>query len=305
MTARQTDNQDIAELLDRIADLLDAQDADSYRIRAYRSGARNLRELDRSVRETDREFGRHGLERIPGIGESLAGVIQEYLHTGRSSLADRLEGEVSPEDRIALVPGIGEKLAREICAELGVETLEDLEMAAHDGRLESLRGFGRRRVAGVRDALAGMLSRSSRRSARERRWREREGADTRAEKPSVAILLAVDAQYREKAERGSLPTIAPRRFNPGRERWLPIMHAERDGWRFTAMFSNTARAHQSGATRDWVVIFFERSGEEDQCTVVTEPDGPLSGRRVIRGREHECAEYYRLSARESSVRMTN
>lgn len=298
MTIGQTENQDIAGVLEHIGDLLEAQDASPYRVRAYRNGARNLRAMDRPVRELERQSGRAGLESLPGIGESLAGVIQEFLHTGRSSLADRLEGEVSPEDRIALVPGIGEKLAREIHMDLGIETLEELELAAHDGRLEGLRGFGRRRIAGVRDALAGMLSRSARRRARDRRWRELDGVDTGSEKPPVETILAVDRDYRERAEQGALPKIAPRRFNPGREAWLPILHTESDGWHFTALFSNTARAHQRKATRDWVVIFFERSGDEDQCTVVTEPSGPLRGQRVIRGREHECAEYYRRSAGE-------
>ena len=70
------------------------------------------------------------------------------------------------------------------------------------------------------------------------------------------------------------------------------MHSDEDGWSFTAMFSNTARAHELGRTRSWVVIYYEHDGHEGQCTVVTETRGPLSGRRVIRGREAECAGHY-------------
>jgi hypothetical protein len=66
-------------------------------------------------------------------------------------------------------------------------------------------------------------------------------------------------------------------------------HVERDGWAFTALFSNTARAHALGTTDDWVVLFFERDGAEGRATVVTERAGPLAGRRVVRGREAECA----------------
>jgi hypothetical protein len=105
----------------------------------------------------------------------------------------------------------------------------------------------------------------------------------------VATLLAVDADYRERSARGALRPIAPRRFNPERKAWLPILHTERDGWHFTALFSNTARAHELGRTRDWVVLFYERDGDSGQCTVVTEFRGPLAGRRVVRGREAECA----------------
>ena len=50
------------------------------------------------------------------------------------------------------------------------------------------------------------------------------------------------------------------------------------------------RAHQLGHTHDWVVLFYERNGDEGQCTVVTETRGPLGGRRVVRGRESECAQ---------------
>jgi hypothetical protein len=84
----------------------------------------------------------------------------------------------------------------------------------------------------------------------------------------------------------------PRRFNPGREAWLPILHAEQGAWHLTALFSNTARAHELGRTQDWVVIFCVCDGDEGQCTVVSETHGPLSGRRVVRGREAECREHY-------------
>jgi hypothetical protein len=101
-----------------------------------------------------------------------------------------------------------------------------------------------------------------------------------------------DAQPRRRAEADELKKIAPRRFNPDNEAWLPIMHRDREGWSFTALYSNTARAHELGTTRDWVVLYYERNGREDQCTVVTETSGPLKGKRVIRGREEECRRYY-------------
>jgi hypothetical protein len=74
-----------------------------------------------------------------------------------------------------------------------------------------------------------------------------------------------------------------------REAWLPVLHTERADWHFSALFSNTARAHELGRTRDWVVIYFSQdSGPEGQRTVVTETRGPLAGHRVVRGREAEC-----------------
>jgi len=117
-------------------------------------------------------------------------------------------------------------------------------------------------------------------------------ADRLRERPPVDILLDVDAEYRRRAEAGELKKIAPKRFNPEGETWLPIMHTERDGWNFTALYSNTARAHDLGQTHDWVLLYYERDGEEDQATVVTETHGPVEGKRVVRGREAECKRFY-------------
>jgi hypothetical protein len=109
----------------------------------------------------------------------------------------------------------------------------------------------------------------------------------------VALLLDVDREYRQKADAGELRVIAPKRFNPSGEAWLPVFHAARGDWRLTALFSNTRKAHELGKTRDWVVIYFHLDSEpESQCTVVTETHGPLAGRRVVRGREGECAVHY-------------
>jgi hypothetical protein len=295
---RGPSNDEIAEALERIADLLEAQDANPFRVRAYRRGAATLRASPERIAERVAHGGRASLEGLAGIGKTLASQIEELVHTGRLAFLERLEGQVSPEDLFTTLAGIGEALAARIHRELGVETLEELELAAHDGRLAALPGFGARRVRAVRDALATILGRSTRRRARERRLRERADTpvlDAASERPEVATLLAVDEEYRRRTATGELRTIAPRRFNPEGRAWLPVLHAEKEGWHFTALFSNTARAHELGKTRDWVVIYYERDGEEDQCTVVTERSGALHGRRVVRGREAECA---RLAARE-------
>jgi len=295
-------NADIADALDRVADLLDAQGSSPFRVRAYRNAGETLRALPRSAADILRTEGRAGLRALPGIGTSIAALIDEYVHNLRLGILDRLEGQVSPEDLFTTVPGIGEELAARIHEELGVETLEELEVAAHDGRLESVRGLGPRRVRAIRDSLAATLAKSSRRRARRLRWLESgrpmgEGSAPSAAReagepeddhdPPVAMLLDVDAEYRRRAEAGELRLIAPRRFNPGGEAWLPVLHTERDGWKFTVLYSNTARAHDLGRTRDWVVIYWEEDGHEDQCTVVTERGGPHAGRRVVRGREGE------------------
>jgi hypothetical protein len=300
-------NDDIAAVLERVADLLEAQGAEAFRLRAYRAAADTVRRESRSVAEIAEREGLAGLDALPGVGRSLASTIREYVATGRLAMLDRLEGEVAPEDLLATVPGIGEELAKRIHERLGVETLEDLEAAAHDGTLETVRGFSRRRVQAVRDTLAGMLSRSSRRRARRAALLEHElhghgevdDRDRAPDEPPIEMLLSVDEEYRRKAELGELRTITPRRFNPERKAWLPVLHAQREGWSFTALFSNTALAHRLGTTADWVILYYERDGHEKQCTVVTERRGELAGKRVVRGREEECRARY---ARPQSAR---
>ena len=276
-------NAEISDALSRIADLLETQDADGFRVRAYRRGSERVRATPEPMATLYAHGGVAALDALPEIGKSLASVIAELVRTGRSSLLERLAGEVSPEDRFTTVAGIGEELARRVHAELGIESLEELELAAHDGRLARVPGFGARRVRAVQQALAGILGRDA--SRRGKRGAERE---TRPEsRPDVATLLDVDREYRSKAASGALRTIAPRRFNPGKKAWLPVLHTERAPWALTALYSNTARAHELGTTSDWVVIYYERDGREGQCTVVTERSGPRAGQRVVRGREAE------------------
>lgn len=295
-TACGTPNDDVADVLDRVADRLDAQRADHFRIDAYRRAADRLRWLPESVAEILDKDGRAGLEEIPGIGARLSSAIEEIVQTGRLGLLDRLEGQVSPEDLFTTIPGIGEALAHRIHDELHVDTLEDLEAAAHDGRLAALPGFGERRTRAIREYLDATLSRSARRRARSHR---RIGPGH--QRPSVAAILAVDSEYGRLARAGRLHCIAPRRFNPSRRAWLPVWHVDRNGWSFTVMYSNTARAHALGKTRDWVVVFIERDGEESQATVVTEYQGELAGLRVVRGRETECRRHYHVAGRSRSV----
>jgi hypothetical protein len=274
-------NAEIADLLERVGDLLEAQHADGYRVRAYKNAAQTCRTLERPLWEILEEGGLKALIALPTIGKSLATSIEEYLHTGRLGLLDRLEGQVSPEDLFTTLPGVGDELAHRIHDELGIETLEELEVAAHDGRLSQVHGIGDRRAHAIRDELAAVLARSVRRRAR--RVRAREQAEEH-DHPTVAAILEVDEEYRTKSEAGSLRRIAPRRFNPTGEAWLPVLHATREGWHLTALFSNTARAHRLGTTHDWVVVIYEQDGHEGQYTVVTEHAGPRTGMRVVRGR---------------------
>ena len=289
-------NDQIADVLDRIAEILEAEDENPFRVRAYRQGAQTVRNADQSIAELARRKDAEELTSLANIGSGIAAVIGEYVREGRSQLLEELEVNAPPEAVMTRVPGIGPELARRIVEKLDVQTLQELEEAASDGRLAEVEGFGRKRIEGVRASLAGMLSRSARVRQRERSESGKAAGNNDDERPSIALLLDVDAEYRRKADAGKLQTIAPRRFNPNGDAWLPVLHAKRDGWSFTALYSNTSQAHQLGKTRDWVVIYYERDGNERQYTVVTETRGPLEGRRVVRGREAENRRYYAAGA---------
>jgi DNA polymerase (family 10) len=290
MKRGEISNREIADKLDHVADLLELEEENAFRVRSYRTAAQTLRDLDQPVADLVRQDGDQALQALPGIGQKLAGSIREITTTGHLGLEEKLESEIWPGKLFAEVPGIGDELARRIHEQLGISTLEELEVAAHEGRLEQVEGIGPDRAQGVRVALSGMLSQSSRRKLREA-FRETAGREEQ-ERPPVSLLLELDEEYRAKAQQDQLRKIAPKRFNPEGEAWLPILRARRRGWSFTVLFSNTALAHRSGKTHDWVVIYYERDGEQRQSTVVTAERGALAGKRIVRGRERECREYY-------------
>jgi DNA polymerase (family X) len=293
--SRRPANITCADRLSEAATLLEAQGANPFRVSAYRRAADTLRETPGDIGEIIEREGAEGLEELPGIGRGIAGALVEMWRTGRWAQLDRLRGNADPVQLLTLLPGLGHRLAERIHDELHVDTLEALEVAAYDGRLENVAGVGPRRAASIRASLQAMLSRGRPRHAGTVTGPRGRPAATAhaADEPPVADLLAVDRLYREKAARGELPTIAPKRFNPSGEAWLPVLHLTRDGWHYTALHSNTALAHQLDRTRDWVVLFFyDDHHVEGQHTIVTETHGPLAGRRVVRGREAECIAHY-------------
>jgi putative hydrolase len=108
----------------------------------------------------------------------------------------------------------------------------------------------------------------------------------------VEEILDVDQEYRQKASEGGLRLIAPRRFNPTGKAWLPVLHTRRADRQYTALYSNSARAHELGTTRDWVVVYRDDDDGHGQWTLITAQFGPMRGKRIIRGREGECAACY-------------
>jgi hypothetical protein len=274
-------NRRAARVLEELAALLEEQNADRFRVLAYRRAADVVAGLERPIASILADSGVAGLERLPAIGPVIARGLRDLVATGRHPLLERLRHDRDPVQALSGLPYIGPATAERLHHDLGIDSLEDLELALHDGRLERDRWLGPKRRAALRDVLSARLRRGG---------APRALAPDRL--PSVGEILDVDREYRLGARRGTLPRIAPRRFNPEGIAWLPILHTRRGGRDYTALFSNTARAHQLGRTRDWVVIYFDGADRERQATVVTARGGALRGRRVVRGREPECLRHY-------------
>lgn len=301
MTTTQITNERIAEAIEQLAILLEERGDNPHRIQAYLTAAQTVRGAERPLQELYHEGGLAALKALPGIGDSISARIAAFIETGRLALVEELRRTLTPEVVFTRVTGIGEELARRIHEQLGVSTLEELEMAAYDGRLEQVEGFGSRRVRAVRHQLAAILTRETRRRLRKLRNASRRGRDPQpSQLPSVRELLNADLEYRVRGTAGELEMIAPARFNPSGAAWMPVLHTRRGRWRLTALYSNSPRAHQLDRTHDWVVVYYESEGFEGQATIVTETRGDLKGLRVVRGREAECLGFYTEQPRRAA-----
>ena len=264
-------------MLRQAAEILQAQHANPFRVTAYRKAAETAERRSESLRQLLAENGRAGLEAFPGIGAGISSAIAEMLRTGRWTQLERLRGSVDPGALFQTVPGIGPELAQRIHDALDVDTLEALEAACNDGRLDGVTGAGMRRAAAIRAALAEILGRPRLRrtgSIAYRRMNRRSGC--------CSTLIASTG----KSRAGNPADHRSRRFNPEGKSWLPVLHMRRAAWHFTVLSPTLLSAHQLQRTRDWVVVYFyDDQHAEGQRTVVTEQRGPLAGRRAVRGRE--------------------
>src|SRR2546428_7857060 len=135
-------NPDIARLFDEVADLLEIQDANPFRVRAYRNAARTIRDFPEPIAELVRA-GTRDLTDIPGIGEDLAEKITEIVTKGELALRKQLAAKL-PAGLLDLlrVPGLGPKRAKILYKKLKVKSASDLSKALDQGKIQKLKGLG-------------------------------------------------------------------------------------------------------------------------------------------------------------------
>lgn len=136
-------NQRIAQIFNRIADLLEIKGENPFRVRAYRNASKTIESLGKNLQEMVKQ--EEDLTGLPGIGKDLADKIREIVETGRLSKLDELEKQVPPGlIELLKVEGLGPKRLKVLHDELGITGLEELKDAAAQHKIRELPGFGKK-----------------------------------------------------------------------------------------------------------------------------------------------------------------
>lgn len=236
-------NADVVAVFTEIADLLEIEDANPFRVRAYRNAARMLAELGRDVRGMVDHPDE--LDALPGIGPDLAGKIVEVARTGSCALLERLRGELPAAiTGLLKIPGMGPRRVRTLHRELGIQTLAQLHQAAVQGRVRRVPGFGEKSEQRILAATRGMLQ-------PERRYRR---ADVEPVARALLADLGATAGVHQALAAGSLrrgcETVGDLDLLVTADDPRPVMDSLRAA-------RDVARVLESGVTRCSVVL---RSG---------------------------------------------
>jgi len=146
-------NQELAQLLFEIGDFLELQEV-PFKPKAYQQAALAVDNLEEDILDIYQKKGRKGLKDIPGVGESIAAKIEEYLKTGKIKYYEHLK-KTTPVavDELTKVEGLGGKRIKRLYEELGIKTLKDLEKAVEEHKIASLFGFGEKMEKNIGEAV--------------------------------------------------------------------------------------------------------------------------------------------------------
>jgi len=150
---RTMNNTDVAAVFGQVADLLEFQGTNPFRIRAYRNASRRIHDLPQSLADIIADPDRK-LTDVEGIGKDLAEKITTLVETGTLPMLDELLAEI-PESVLAIlrVPGLGPKRAAVLYRELSVATLDQLREACETQKVRALKGFGAKTEATILKGL--------------------------------------------------------------------------------------------------------------------------------------------------------
>jgi DNA polymerase (family 10) len=201
------ENIEIARAFSEVADLLEIQGANPFRVRAYRNAVRTIEGLTKSLAEmVARE---EDLEELPGVGKDIAAYIRELVETGELRLLHTLEKRV-PETLADLLrlEGIGPKRAQKLWKKLGVESVDDLALAIDSGRVRELGGFGEKTVEKMRRSIAAFRKRAGRTLLSEADQLVKPLLEHMAEAPGIEKLDAAGSYRRRRETVGDIDILA-------------------------------------------------------------------------------------------------
>ncbi|MFP4247507.1 MAG: DNA polymerase/3'-5' exonuclease PolX [Halochromatium sp.] len=191
-------NQEIADRLERAADLLEIGGGNAYRVRAYRQAAQTVSGLAQSV--ADRVENGDDLTELPDIGERMAEKITTIAQTGELPQLDELEETLPAQlSELMHLSGLGPKRVKALHQDLGIENLDDLKQAVDHQRVRQLEGFGRK----TEETIAEHLARRQGQEARTRLMEAEEVADTLARDLGAiegVKQLAIAGSFRRRKE---------------------------------------------------------------------------------------------------------
>jgi DNA polymerase (family 10) len=145
-------NNDVAEMFNKTADLLELQGKNQYRVRAYRNAARTVNNLSQNISDMVKDD--KDLTELSGIGKDLAGKIKKIVQCGYFDFLQQLEDEVPPElSEIMNIAGLGAKRVKKIYDELEVKNIEDLKKAAINKKIRNIEGFGLKTEEKILDGI--------------------------------------------------------------------------------------------------------------------------------------------------------
>jgi DNA polymerase (family 10) len=234
------ENVEITQVLSEVADLLEIQSANPFRVRAYRNAVRTIEGLTRSLSDlVDQE---EDLTELPGIGKDIAGYIQELVQTGELKLLKDLEKAVpgTLADLLRL-DGVGPKRAERLWKELDIESVDDLQQALDEGRVQELKGFGQKTADRIRRSIQDYRKHVGRALISAADQLAAPLISYMAEAPGVEKLEVAGSYRRRKETVGDLDILAVC------EDAAPVME------HFTA-YPGAKRVESAGGTRGTIVL---------------------------------------------------
>jgi len=265
-------NSDVAEIFNKMADLLDIEGANQFRVRAYRNAARIISGLPHSV--SDMVKGKHDLSKLPGIGKDLAGKIKEIVERGTLEQLKELEARTSPElSKLMKVEGLGPKRVKALYEKLGITNLKELKEAAGQGRIKALEGFGEKTEQVILKELERPDIEKKRVKLVEAEQHAEAMVDYLKERTGVKDIVVAGSYRREKETVGDLDIL------------ITAKKGSRIMDRFVG-FEDVAKVISKGKTRSTVVL---RSGLRVDLRVVPQASHGAALHYFIGSKDHNIA----------------